>query len=206
MEAAVHTRQASAEPTGLPVVVRLRPVVELSEDQFFELCQINRELRIERNARGELLIMPPAGSWTGGRNAGITGQLWLWGSRDGTGLTFDSSAGFTLPNGAVRSPDASWIARSRWEQIAGDRREKFAPICPDFVIELRSPSDTLRDLQDKMVEYVANGARLGWLLYPPTQHVYVYRPDAPPERLEDPETVSGDPVLRGFVLNVRAIW
>jgi Uma2 family endonuclease len=206
METAVPTRQAPVEATGLPLVVRLGPVIELSEDQFFEFCQINRELRIERNVQGELLIIPPAGSETGGRNAEITMQLRMWAKREGTGLSFDSSAGFTLPNGAVRSPDAAWITRSRWEQVPLERRDKFAPICPDFVLELRSPSDTLRDLQAKMVEYLANGARLGWLLDPPTRHVYVYRPGAAVERLEDPETVSGDPVPPGFVLNVHEIW
>jgi len=206
METAVQTRQAPVEASGLPLVIRLGPVIELSEDQFFALCQINRELRIERNAQAEPLLMPPAGSETGGRNAGITGQLWLWAGRDGTGLAFDSSAGFTLPNGAVRSPDASWIARRRWDQVPTERRDTFAPICPDFVLELRSPSDTLHDLQAKMVEYLANGARLGWLLDPPTRHVYIYRPDAPVEQLEDPESMSGDPILPGFVLDVREVW
>jgi Uma2 family endonuclease len=206
METAVQTRQAPVEATGLPLIVRLGPVIELSEDQFFEFCQINRELRIERNVQGELLIMPPAGSGTGERNGKITARVVTWAERDGTGIAFDSSAGFTLPNGAVRSPDASWIARSRWEQVPTERRDKFAPICPDFVLELRSPSDTLRDLQAKMVEYLANAARLGWLLDPPTRHVYIYRPGATVERLEDPETVSGDPVLPGFVLNVRKVW
>ena len=206
METAVHARQATAAGHELPLVVRFRPAIELSEDQFFELCQINHELRIERNAQGELLIMPPAGSETGHRNLEVAVQVGGWAKRDGTGVAFDSSAGFTLPNGAVRAPDAAWIVRERWEQVPSEQREKFAPICPDFVLELRSPSDTLRTIQDKMVEYLANGARLGWLLDPPTRHVYIYRPGATVERLEDPETVSGDPVLPGFVLNVRKVW
>ncbi len=206
MEAAIQTVQIADEVTGLPIVLRLRPVCDLTEDQLFELCQINDILRIERTAEGELLIMPPAGMRTGHRNMKIAVRLGSWAERDGTGLAFDSSAGVTLPNGAVRSPDAAWIERSRWEGVARERREKFAPICPDFVVELRSPSHTLHDLQAKMAEYLANGARLGWLLYPPTRHVHVYRPGAPVEILEDPEAVSGDPVLPGFVLNPREIW
>jgi len=206
VEAAVHERQATAAGYELPLVVRFRPAIELSEDQFFALCQINGELRIERNAQGELLIMPPAGSETGERNMKVAVRVGSWAERDGTGVAFDSSAGFTLPNGAVRAPDAAWIVRERWAQIPPKQRRQFAPICPDFVLELRSPSDTLRDLQAKMSEYLANGARLGWLLDPPTRRVYVYRPGAPIERLDDPETVSGDPVLSGFILNVREVW
>lgn len=189
-----------------PLVLRLGPALELSEDQFFDLCQINGELRIERTADGVLEIMPPAGSTTGYRNSEINMQLRLWAKQDGSGLAFDSSAGFTLPNGAARSPDAAWIARSRWEQVPPEKRDRFAPICPDFVIELRSPSDRLATLQDKLAEYLANGARLGWLLDPPTRHVYVYRPGAPVERLESPDAVAGDPVLPDFTLDLREIW
>lgn len=206
MAIATRKRRTEVELDGLPLVVRLRPVINLSEDEFFEFCQLNGELRIERNAQGEVLIMPPAGAASGGQNAGIVGQLWQWARRDETGIAFDSSAGFTLPNRAVRSPDASWITRARWEQLPAEQQAKFAPICPDFVLELRSPSDRLRDLQDKLEEYLANGARLGWLLDPEPRHVYVYRPDAPVERLEAPDTISGDPILPGFVLNLREVW
>ncbi len=150
--------------------------------------------------------MPPAGSGTGHRNIKISARLQWWAERDGTGLAFDSSTGFTLPNSAVRSPDASWIAQERWEQVPPERRDTFAPICPDFVLELRSPSDVLRDLHDKLAEYLANGARLGWLLDPRPRHVYVYRPGHPPVRLDNPESVSADPVLKGFVLKPREIW
>ena len=189
-----------------PLVLRSRPALELSGDQFFDLCQINGDLRIERNADGVLEIMPPAGSATGYRNSEINMQLRLWSKQDGSGLAFDSSAGFTLPNGAARSPDASWIARFRWEQVPQEERDRFAPICPDFVLELRSPSDRLATLQDKLTEYLANGARLGWLLDPQSRHVYVYRPDAPMERLDGPDVVAGDPVLAGFRLDLREIW
>ena len=189
-----------------PLVLTLSPAVELSEDQYFDLCQINGELRIERTADGELEIMPPAGSATGDRNSEINMQLRIWTKRDDSGRAFDSSAGFTLPNGATRSPDASWIARERWEQVPPDTRDRFAPICPDFVIELRSPSDRLSTLRDKLAEYVANGARVGWLLDPPTRQVYVYRPGVPVERLENPDHVPGDPVLPGFALDLREVW
>ena len=213
MQAAVHRAQApSHEPempddaTGLPVVVKLRPVIDLSEDQFFELCQINRDVRIERNAEGELLIMPPAGWQMGDRESEINLQLRTWAKRDGTGVATSSSAGFTLPNTAVRAPDAAWVHRSRVEQVPAEQRQKFIPLCPDFVIELRSPSDTLRDLHAKMQEYIDNGARLGWLIDPEPRHVYVYRPDTPVERLDNPETIPGDPILPGFVLDLREIW
>ena len=205
---AIRELEAADEPesTHLPLVLQLRPVVDLSDEQLLALCSVNRELRIERNAQGELLIMPPAYSDTGDQNSEINLQLRLWAKRDGSGVTFDSSAGFTLPNTAVRSPDASWIERTRWERLTPEERHSFAPICPDFVIELRSATDRLSDVQAKMQEYLDNGAQLGWLIDPRPRHLYVYRPDAEVERLDNPETVSGDPVLPGFVLDLREIW
>lgn len=188
------------------MIVRLPPVVGLSEDQFFRLCQINRDLRLERNARGELLLMPPTGIDTDDQNAEITMQLRLWAKRDGTGTAFGSSAGFTLSNGAVRSPDGAWVRRSRLDQLSADERGRFARVCPDFVIELRSSSDALRTVQAKMQEYIDNGAQLGWQIDPKNRRVYVYRPDAPVERLDDPATVSGDPLLAGFVLDLNEVW
>jgi Uma2 family endonuclease len=209
MEPAVHeTQTLTHEPetldqeTALPLVVKLRPVINLSEDQFFELCQINRDLRIERNAKGEILFMPPTGGGAGRRNAEVNRQLANWAKDNGTGVTFDSSTGFRLPNMAVRSPDA-WMLRSRLAQIPVER---FIPAGPDFVVELRSSSDTLRTVQDKMQEDVDNGARLGWLIDPEPRQVYVYRPETPVERLDSPEIISGDPVLPGFVLDLREIW
>lgn len=189
-----------------PVVLHLKPAVELENDQFFELCQINRDLRIERNAQGELLIMPPAGGKTSERNAEITMQLRIWAKRDGTGLSFDSSGGFVLTNDAVRSPDAAWVRRSRLESLTAEQRKKFIPLCPDFVLELRSPTDPLGILQSKMQEYLDNGAQLGWLIDPETQRVYVYRPASPIEYLDKPDLLTGDPVLDGFVLDLREIW
>lgn len=205
----MHTTVKRAVSTGryvLPLVVRTRPVLDLSEDQLFDVCQLNRDLRIERTAEGELLIMPPAGWETGSQNGEVTRQLGNWARRDGTGVAVDSSAGYTLPNGATRGPDASWITRSRLEQIPAERRRRFLPACPDFVLELRPPSDRLADVQAKMQEYLDNGARLGWLLDPEPRRLYVYRPDVEVERLDNPETVSGDPVLPGFVLELRTIW
>ncbi|GAB4204019.1 MAG: hypothetical protein Fur006_58860 [Coleofasciculaceae cyanobacterium] len=137
-----------------PLVVRLHPVIDLTDDQFFEFCQINRDLRIERTAEGKVLIMPPTGSGKGGRNFKLNGQLFVWIERDGTGIGFDSSTGFTLPNGAQRSPDAAWVKLERWNALTFEQQEKFAPIAPDFVVELRSKSDSLKDLQDKMQEYI----------------------------------------------------
>src|SRR5262245_47647416 len=196
----------SADTYPLPLVLRTRPALDISEDQFFAFCQLNGDLRIERSAEGELLIMPPTGWDAGARNAEIARQLGNWAQRDGTGVAFDSSTGFRLPNTAVRSPDASWIPRSRLEQIPAARPGAFLPACPDFVLELRSASDRLRDVQAKMQEYIANGARLGWLIDPEPRHVYVYRPDMPVERLDGPASVSGDPVLPSFVLDLREIW
>ncbi len=199
-------RKAAAEPSPWPLVLRTRPALDVSEDQFYEFCQLNGDLRIERTAAGEWLIMPPTGGDTGNRNAEITYQLVNWTKRDGTGLAYDSSTGFRLPNGAMRSPDGAWLRKDRLAEVPADQRQRFMPICPDFVIELWSPSDRLGDVQAKMAEYLANGARLGWLLYPPERCVYVYRPGAPVERLERPESVAGDPVLPGFVLDLREIW
>jgi Uma2 family endonuclease len=180
--------------------------VGLAEEQFFRLCVDNRDLRFELTAQGELIIMPPTGMETGWRNAKITQRLGNWAEVDGRGLVFGSSTGFTLPNGSKRSPDASWVRRERWEALSREERQRFAPICPDFVLELRSPSDALAMLEDKMEEYMANGAQLGLLVDPETRSVYIYRPGQPVERLEDPETVVGDPILPGFTLNVRDIW
>jgi Uma2 family endonuclease len=189
-----------------PIVTVDAHSLDLTDGQFFQLCQDNRDLRFEMTARGELIIMAPTGSETGRRNARINQRLLSWADEDATGVVFDSSAGFRLPNGARVSPDASWILRERYEAIPLELREKFAPICPDFVVELRSKSDQLRVLQDRMEEYIENGARLGWLLDPTDKKVYVYRPGKETGILEDPETASGDPVLRGFTLRLQEVW
>ena len=178
----------------------------LTEEQFTRLCQENPELRIELTAQQELVIMPPTGSETGRRNSTLTQRLANWTETEGTGIVFDSSTLFTLPNGAKRSPDASWVKKERWDVLTKEQREGFAPLCPDFVVELRSRTDRLLDLQDKMQEYINNGARLGWLIDPLDKRVYIYCLGQPVETLNDPATLSGDPILPGFVLHVRELW
>jgi Uma2 family endonuclease len=206
MKPAVHERGVPDYDEPFGVVLRLRPVVELSGDQLLELSSLNDDLRLELTAEGELIVMTPAGGESGRRNFELTVQLGTWTKRDGTGVAFDSSTGFTLPNGAIRAPDASWVERSRYEALSPEQREKYPPLCPDFVVELRSPSDRLSTLQEKMVEYVENGARLGLLLDPARKRVYVYKPGEPVRELADPEEVSADPVLPGFVLKPREVW
>ena len=190
----------------LPIVLRLSPVIELTEEQFLAFCEMNHEARIERTAEGELEIMPPAGMYSSNQNSGITTQLGIWTRRDGTGMSFDSSGGFTLPNGAVRGPDAAWITKTRLAELTTEDKRGFGHICPDFVIELRSQSDSLRVLQAKMDEYMENGARLGWLIDPQNRRVYVYRPNSEIEILGNPESVSADPELKGFTLNLEEVW
>jgi Uma2 family endonuclease len=178
----------------------------MSDHEFFEFCQLNRDWRIERTSEGDMVIMAPAGGETGNRNFSLTGLFWSWVEADGTGIGFDSSTGFILPNGAERSPDVAWVKRSRWEALTEEQRKKFPPLCPDFVVELRSESDAIGDLQEKMEEYIANGAQLGWLLDPVQKKVYVYRPSTEVLCLNNPEMISGDPVLPGFILDLRRIW
>ncbi len=189
-----------------PMMIDLPWIVPMTEEQFYEFCLANRDLRIERNSSGEVIVMPPAFSDTGNRNFNIAVQLGSWAERDGTGLGFDSSAGFTLPNGATRSPDAAWIKLVRWNQLTEKQKASFAPICPDFVIELRSASDTISSLQTKMVEYLANGTLLGWLIDRKNRQVYIYRPDQEPVILNDPQRVNGKPELPGFELVMAKIW
>ncbi|MBE9211832.1 Uma2 family endonuclease [Plectonema cf. radiosum LEGE 06105] len=179
----------------------------MTDEQFFEFCQINRDLRIERNQHGEISIMSPTGSETGNRNVNIAGQLWVWSEEDGTGICFDSSTGFKLSTGAERSPDVCWIKLERWNSLSPEQQQKFAPICPDFIIELRSASDNLKPLQEKMTEYIQEpGIRLGWLIDRKNHKVYVYRPQMPVECLENPDTINGEDILPGFVLNMNKVW
>jgi Uma2 family endonuclease len=189
-----------------PLLLHLTPGLALSPEQFFRLCQLNPDLRFERTARGDIIVMPPTGGKTGARNHRLAVQLGLWADRDGSGVVFDSSTGFTLPNGATRSPDLAWVRRSRLASLTSEQKERFLPLCPDFVVELLSPADSLPMTQEKMVEYCANGAQLGWLIDPGERRVHVYRPGAAVEVLDDPRTVRGDPVLTGFVLDLAPIW
>jgi Uma2 family endonuclease len=173
---------------------------------LFELCQANPELRIERSAEGDLIVMPPVTGETGWRNAEVTIALGAWAHQDRTGVVFDSSTGFLLPNGAMRSPDAAWVRRERLGKLSPEQKRKFIPLCPDFVAEIRSATDSLRMVRAKMEEYIANGAALGWLIDPSTRRLSVYHPDKPVEMLLTPSMVSGDPVLPGFVFEVGRIW
>ncbi len=180
--------------------------IRVTPAQFELLCRDNPDLRMELTATGELIVMPPTGSKTGMRNSTLAVRIGEWSSRDSRGVSFDSSAGFTLPNGAIRSPDVSWVSRDRWESLGNEEQEGFAPLCPDFVVELRSPTDRLGDVKDKMAEYLENGARLGLLIDPFERRVYIYRPGKEVEILEEPERISGDPELPGLVLYVRDLW
>ncbi|MGB8703238.1 MAG: Uma2 family endonuclease [Thermosynechococcaceae cyanobacterium] len=184
----------------------IAPFIEMTDDQFFDLCQHHRDYRFERTASGALIIMPPTGGETSRRNLSLSGQLYQWNQSRNLGVAFDSSGGFKLPNGADRSPDASWVLKQRWDDLTPQQRKKFLPLCPDFVLELRSPSDAIAELRQKMQEYIANGARLGWLLDPQTQQVEIFRPDQAPEILRSPKSLSGDPVLPGFVLDLTDIF
>jgi Uma2 family endonuclease len=178
----------------------------VTAEQFEELCAEYTELRLELTSTGELLVMPGTGAQTGRRNANLTRQLDIWAGNDGSGVSFDSSTMFALPNNARRSPDVSWVRREKWDSLSERQKDSFAPICPDFVIELRSGTDRLRTLFNKMSEYISNGASLGWLIDPSTRTVYVYRPDNEVVVLENPERVSGEPLLPGFELTTTRLW
>ncbi len=180
--------------------------VRLTAEQFRRLCQDNPDIRLELTSRGELIVMPPTGSKTGIRNCNLTSQLAQWAEADRSGFAFDSSTGYTLPNGAVRSPDASWIRRERWERLSEEQQESFAPISPDFVIELLSPADILRTLQQKMLEYIENGVELGFLIDPFQRQIFVYSARQSVAVLQRPEIVSGEPVLSGFALKLDEFW
>jgi len=188
-----------------PMTLKFRPGLRLSDRAFWEFCRANPDMRLERTSEGELEIMAPAGSDSGRRNASLTSQLWNWNHATGMGEAFDSSSGFTLPNTAVRAPDASWVAKDRWDALTHDERERFAPICPDFVIELSSQTDEAEHLRAKMREYFAQGARLGWLIDPKAATVEIYRPGRQVETLTWPATLSGEDVLPGFVLDLKGI-
>jgi Uma2 family endonuclease len=186
-------------------VVNLQPL-SATEDQFCELVKLNPELRLERTSTGEVIVMPPAGSETGARNSRLTMQLGIWNAQTQLGIAFDSSSGFTLPNGAIRAPDASWIAAERWRRLTREQRRRFAPIAPDFVIELVSPSDEIDDVRDKMRDYMVNGVQLGWLIDPQERRIEVYRPGTATQILDNPISVSADPELPGFVLDLQEIF
>ncbi|MEH2060548.1 MAG: Uma2 family endonuclease [Nostoc sp.] len=188
------------------LTLNLNSVLKLTRDQFYQLCQENPDLQLERNAQGELVIMPPTGGETGRSNVNLILQLASWNEQKQLGEVFDSSTGFTLPNGADRSPDVSWVEKSRGDSLTKKQREKFIPLCPDFAIEIMSPSDTLKKVQEKMSEYMSNGCRLGWLINRKKQEVEIYRPGQDVEIVKSPQALSGESVLPGFVLTLKKIW
>ena len=206
-QTAVREKAASTVKQGhAPLTIRFEPAVEMTNELFERFCALNDDMRIELTAEGMIEIMAPTKAGTGNRNIKISAALENWTSQDDGGLAFDSSEGFTLPNGAVRSPDASWVSNARYDALTPEEKNSFTPLCPDFVVELRSISDRLSVLQAKMDEYMANGARLGWLLDPLERRAHIYRPGAQPEILDNPETLSADPELTGFTLDLTRIW
>lgn len=188
------------------LTLNLNSVIKLTREQFYQLCEENPDLKLERNAEGELIIVPPTGGETGKRNSNINAQIWFWNEQNQLGEVFDSSTGFTLPSGADRSPDVSWVEKSRWDALTTEQKEKFIPLCPDFVIEILSPNDNLKKTQNKMQEYIENGCRLGWLINRKKQEVEIYRSGQDVEVLQCPQTLSGENALPGFILNLQKIW
>ncbi|MEC4891548.1 MAG: Uma2 family endonuclease [Oscillatoria sp. PMC 1050.18] len=189
-----------------PVTIDFNPIIKISDEQFYQLCRANPDVKFERNADGEIIIMSPTGGETGNWNAELTTEFTLWNRRTKLGKVFDSSTCFKLPNNANRSPDVAWIKQERWDALTDSQKEKFPPIAPDFVLELMSPNDTLKATQDKMKEYLKNQVKLGWLLNPKTRKVEIYRLGKAVEILDDPAEISGENVLPGFVLRLAVIW
>ncbi|MGB8698284.1 MAG: Uma2 family endonuclease [Thermosynechococcaceae cyanobacterium] len=186
------------------IVLNLEPLTQkLSHEQFYELSMANKDVAMERSPKGELIIVSPVGGESGSREARLIAKLFVWNEQTGLGLVFSSSTVFKLPGGGDRSPDAAWVSLERWEVLTPEQRQKFPPLCPDFVIELRSESDRLKPLQDKMQEYLASGLRLGWLINPQDRTVEIYRTGQVVEVLPLPATVTGEAVLPGFVLAIE---
>ena len=188
------------------ILLQLNPDIQLTDRQFQQLCQNNRNLNFERSAQGDLIIMSPTGGSTGNRNGRLTQQLFNWSDRDRSGIAFDSSTGFKLPNGADRSPDAAWVIADRWNALTVDEQDRFIPLCPDFVVELMSPSDSRSVLQSKMQEYQDNGVRLGILIDRSAKQIEIYRIGQMMEMVDRPEIISGEDVLPGFELEMSLIW
>lgn len=198
--------QIAVRSEPVPINLEVGSALRLSDERLFQLCARNPELRIERTGEGDLIVMTPTGGESSHRNLRISTALALWADEDGTGTAFDSSAGFLLPNGAMRSPDASWVLNSRLAKLRPEQKRGFIPLCPDFVVELKPPTDRLPDLQAKMEEYRANGLRLGWLIDPEAQRVHVYRPGREVESMDRPNELRGDPELRSLLVDSRRIW
>ncbi len=180
--------------------------VQMSDDEFFAFCQANPELNIERNAEREIIIMTPTGSLSGRFNASISAQLYQWNENHSSGVVFDSSTGFTLPDQSVKSPDASWVSLEKWSRLTTEQQEKFAPVCPEFVVELKSKNDRLDDLQAKMESWLQNGTQMGWLIVPDEETVFIYQGNKPVKQHKGfQEKLSADPVLPGFLLDLSKL-
>ncbi|QYX33793.1 Uma2 family endonuclease [Sphaerospermopsis torques-reginae] len=188
------------------ITINLNPIVRFTDDQFYQLCRENPDVKFERNAKGELLVMSPTGGETGRSNFEMGIDFGVWNRQNKLGVCFDSSTCFKLPNGANRSPDVAWIKKERWDSLTTEEKTKFPPIAPDFVLELMSPTDSLQETQKKMQEYMENGVKLGWLINPKTQQVEIYRLGKPVEILAEPLELSGEDILPGFILNMAIVW
>jgi len=188
------------------LTLRLDPILQLTDDQFLEICRANPDVKLEQNEKGELIIVAPTGGDTGIYNAKLTTRFVVWNEQAKLGEVFDSSTCFQLPSGAKRSPDVAWVHQDRWDSLSPEEKEKFPPIAPDFVLELLSPTDSLKELQEKMQEYISNGVKLGWLLDRKTRRVEIYRPGQDVEILEDSATLSGENLLPNFRLNLQSVW
>ena len=179
---------------------------EVGEAEFVEFCERNPDMRIEMSKDGDIIIMPPTNTETGRKNFDLCAEFGIWAKKDKTGVAFDSSTGFTLPNGARRSPDLAWVRKEKWDVLSKEEKRRFARLVPDFVVELRSETDSLKDLQNKMLEYVESGVLLGWLIDPQERKVHIYRPEREAETLDNPEQVSGESVIEGFTLKLENIF
>ena len=199
-------RQQDLTVPDVSITLRMRGGTRLTDDQLFQLCQDNRDLRIEQTATGDLIIMAPVGSEGGHRNFNLYIDFVLWHEKTKMGKFFDATTGFKLPNKAMRSPDVAWVRPEKIDELTQEEWETFSPLCPDFVVELRSRTDRLPVLKEKLLEYIDNGARLGWLIDPLEKQVFVYRPGQPVEHLKHPATLSGEPVLAGFTLDLARVW
>jgi len=186
--------------------VNVQPILTLNDEQFLKLSQANPDLKFERSQQGNLIIMSPTGGETGNRNAELIGEFIIWNRRKKLGKVFDSSTGFKLPNGAIRSPDVAWVKQESWDSLSPEKKRKFPNLAPDFVLELRSETDSLSETQGKLREYIENGVRLGWLINPLEKQVEIYRSGKEPEVLDQPQQISGEAVLPEFTLDLSLIW
>lgn len=203
----MQTETAFVDSSFLPIVLNFQDVLEkMNDDEFEKFCRHNPDMEIELTKEGELVIMPPTGGETGIRNFTLIGIFFNWLEKKQSGIAFDSSTVFKLPNGAKRSPDLAWTTNEKWNALSAEEKKKFPPLCPDFIVELRSPSDSILNLQNKMTEYIENGASLGWLIDPLERKVHVYRQGEEAKILDDPKQVSGEPLLKGFTLDVKKLW